>query len=357
MMARASQPAGDPRQAVPVADPRDVRPLVAGRPRGGSTLLIAGGMGIAGVALFLLLDSNRRATEVPAVRATAADRAAARSEPPPLYLPPAPAAAPVVLAPVAAEPVQTVPAPAGPPRIVYVPQPQPLPQMMPAPVQQSYTPPAPARGNSDAALVIDTTVADGSGDATGTATGPGAAPGTNGNGPANAFATLNSATTAAPGARARAAMLGGRATSVLQGTLLPAVLETALDSNRPGLARALISRDVRSFDGSRVLIPRGSRLTGEYRSDVAQGQNRALIVWTRLVRPDGAAIALGSPVADTLGRTGVRARVDSHFFTRFAGAILQSVLAVGVNLASRPNNDTLVVGLPGATLGGIGGGG
>jgi len=63
------------------------------------------------------------------------------------------------------------------------------------------------------------------------------------------------------------------------------VLETAFDSTRPGLARALVQSDVRGFDGSRVLIPRGSRLIGEYRSDVAPGQHRALVNWTRLIRP------------------------------------------------------------------------
>ena len=72
--------------------------------------------------------------------------------------------------------------------------------------------------------------------------------------------------TAVAGTRTRAGVLANRATTVAQGTLIPAVLETALDSTRPGLARAIVSRDVRGFDGSRVLIPRGSRLIGEYRS-------------------------------------------------------------------------------------------
>ena len=111
------------------------------------------------------------------------------------------------------------------------------------------------------------------------------------------------------------------------------MLETALDSTRPGFARAIVSRDVRGFDGSRVLIPRGSRLIGEYRSEVAPGQRRALVNWTRLIRPDGVTIAIGSPAGDPLGRGGIRARVNSHFFERFAGAILQSALDIGVNLA------------------------
>ena len=92
---------------------------------------------------------------------------------------------------------------------------------------------------------------------------------------------------------------------------------------------------MRGFDGSRVLIPRGSRLIGEYRSDVQPGQHRALVIWTRLIRPDGVTIAIGSPAADPLGRGGIRARSTRHFFERFAGAILQSALDIGVNLACR----------------------
>ena len=128
--------------------------------------------------------------------------------------------------------------------------------------------------------------------------------------------------------------------------MIPAVLETALDSTRPGFARAIVSRDVRGFDGSRVLIPRGSRLIGEYRSEAAPGQKRALVIWSRLIRPDGVTIAIASPAGDPLGRGGIRARVNSHFFERFAGAILQSALDIGVNLASTAGGGTVVV-LPG----------
>jgi type IV secretion system protein VirB10 len=105
---------------------------------------------------------------------------------------------------------------------------------------------------------------------------------------------------------------------------------------------------VRGFDGSRVLIPRGSRLIGEYRSEAAPGQRRALVNWTRLIRPDGVTIAIGSPAADPLGRGGIKAKVNTHFFERFAGAILQSALDVGINLASRAGSGTTVI-LPGTT--------
>ncbi|WP_241213225.1 TrbI/VirB10 family protein [Sphingomonas sp. ABOLE] len=149
------------------------------------------------------------------------------------------------------------------------------------------------------------------------------------------------------GARAGAGVLASRTLTVPQGTLIPAVLETALDSTLPGLARAVVSSDVRGFDGTKVLIPRGSRLIGEYAANVESGQNRMLVNWLRLIRPDGVTIAIGSPAADPVGRGGVRAQVNSHFFERFSGAILQSALDVGVNLASRSANSPVIVALPG----------
>lgn len=152
------------------------------------------------------------------------------------------------------------------------------------------------------------------------------------------------------GSRTSASYFRNPATTVPQGAVIQAVMETALDSNRPGFARAIVSRDVRSFDGSRVLIPRGSRLFGEYKADLAQGQNRAFVQWHTLTRPDGVQIAIDSPAADSLGRTGVRGKVDSHFFERFAGSILQSTLDIGVGLATRKVNDgTVIIGLPGST--------
>lgn len=152
------------------------------------------------------------------------------------------------------------------------------------------------------------------------------------------------------GPRAGATRLANPATTVPKGVVIQAVLETALDSNRPGFARAIVSRDVRGFDGSRILIPRGSRLVGEYKADLAQGQNRAFIQWQTLTRPDGVQIAVDSPAADPLGRAGVKGNVNSHFFERFAGAILQSALDIGVGIATRKVADgTVIVGLPGST--------
>ncbi|MCP5396175.1 MAG: TrbI/VirB10 family protein [Sphingomonadaceae bacterium] len=137
--------------------------------------------------------------------------------------------------------------------------------------------------------------------------------------------------------------------TIPKGTVIPAVLETALDSTRPGGVRALVQRNIYSFDGTRVLIQRGSRLIGEYDADLQPGQKRALIQWTRLVRPDGVIIALDSPASDPLGRAGVKGKVDSKFLQRFGGAVLQSVLDIGVNVASRKVTDGVIVALPGST--------
>ena len=137
--------------------------------------------------------------------------------------------------------------------------------------------------------------------------------------------------------------------TVPQGTIIPAVLETALDSTRPGALRALVQRDIHSFDGSRVLIPRGSRLYGTYEAGLERGQNRALIEWTRLIRPDGVTIALDSPASDPLGRAGIKGKVDGKFLLRFGGAILESVLDIGVGVAAREASDGVIVALPGST--------
>lgn len=152
------------------------------------------------------------------------------------------------------------------------------------------------------------------------------------------------------GERVLAARLANPSLTVPKGTVIPAVLESALDSTRSGAIRALVSRDMMGFDGTRVLIPRGSRLYGEYGADLNYGQNRALIRWTRLLRPDGVVINLDSPAADPLGRAGVKGRVNTHFLARFGEAILHSVLDIGVGLATRSvTDDAVILALPGST--------
>jgi type IV secretion system protein VirB10 len=140
---------------------------------------------------------------------------------------------------------------------------------------------------------------------------------------------------------------------VAQGTIIPAVLETAINSDLPGYARALVSRDVRSFDGSKVLVPRGSRLIGQYKSALQAGQSRALVVWNRLLRPDGTSIQLGSPATDDVGETGLAGKVNSHFFQRFGSAILLSVID-GLAGAIGGSGNTVVLGSVGGSSGAAG---
>lgn len=140
------------------------------------------------------------------------------------------------------------------------------------------------------------------------------------------------------GAPATAKAMVNPQTTVTQGTLIPAVLETAINTDVPGYVRAVVSQDVRSFDGTRVLVPRSSRLIGQYQSGVQGGQKRAYVIWTRLIRPDGASVALGSPAIGFDGTTGLEGKVNSHFFKRFGSAMLLSVVgglsAIGTGGAS-----------------------
>ena len=133
---------------------------------------------------------------------------------------------------------------------------------------------------------------------------------------------------------ASAQRLSDPANTVTQGTLIPAVLETAIDTDLPGYVRALVSQDVRSFDGSKVLIPRSSRLIGQYKSGLAAGQTRAYVVWSRLIRPDGVSVSLASPAVDFAGNSGLSGKVDGHFMKRFGSAVLLSVVGGVGALAS-----------------------
>jgi type IV secretion system protein VirB10 len=129
-------------------------------------------------------------------------------------------------------------------------------------------------------------------------------------------------------------------TTVTQGTMIPAVLETAINTDVPGFVRAVVSQDVRSFDGTRVLIPRSSRLIGQYQSGLQAGQKRAYVIWTRLIRPDGVSVALASPGTGFDGSGGLPGKVDTHFFQRFGSAMLLSVIG---GLASSGSGGTSYV--------------
>ena len=208
-------------------------------------------------------------------------------------------------------------------------------------------------GSSPGASTLPTgTIADPTGDAINAAGAAGAG------GVAAIGGARPSASAGLPGNEGFAARVGGAEVEVAtaqrltnldslvpQGAIIGAVLETALNSDLPGYARAIVTRDVLSFDGSQVLIPAGSRVIGQYNSGVAQGASRIFIVWSRLIRADGVSIALASPATDDLGRAGLRGKVNRHFLQRFGGAILLSVLTGGIQAAaaSVANGNTVVV--------------
>lgn len=118
---------------------------------------------------------------------------------------------------------------------------------------------------------------------------------------------------------------------VPEGTLIPGILETAIVSDLPGQIRAIVSQDVYSFDGRRVLIPTGTRLIGEYQSDIVRGQKRIFVIWTRMLRDDGVSVRLDSIGADSLGRSGLTGQVDNKFRERFGAAILLSIVGGGAS--------------------------
>lgn len=310
-----------------------IRPVVRLPRQGPSGWTIAILAGFAAVLLFFTLESRRQTQPQPTVREGLPSQPIFSPEPPPLYIPPPPAPAPSPQVEAQSTP-RLAPSPATKtePRPVPLPMPQPQVLYRPPPPPLPMSPPPQPRTSAGSALVIDTTAGP-----TGTASAGGAA-----SSPAASLPGVSSLW----GGRVRASALANRSDTVAQGTLIPAILETAFNSTSPGLARAIVSRNVRGFDGTKVLIPRGSRLIGEYGADVASGQKRALITWTRLIRPDGMTIALASPATDTLGRGGVEAHVNSHFFSRFLNAILRTTVDVGGAIATRAVTGPYVVALP-----------
>lgn len=299
----------------------DARPVVGRTVSNRGPWLFAGIIAAVAIGLFGALEARRQAVTSPSVLAPTGAQSGVISAPPELAIP--------------SDFADTQQLP--PPVAVAQPALVPVPQMRLEPsrprLQSAYSPALPSYNGPIA----------------GQAPLSPAMPASVYQAPASKAAVAPGEGDTAKAGRVSATRFVSPATTVPQGAVIQAVLETALDSNRPGFARAVVTRDVFSFDGSRVLIQRGSKLFGEYKADLATGQNRALIQWHRLTRPDGVIIDIDSPSADPLGRAGVKGKVNSHFLARFSGAILQSFLDVGVQLAARKaTGDTIILGLPGS---------
>jgi type IV secretion system protein TrbI len=123
---------------------------------------------------------------------------------------------------------------------------------------------------------------------------------------------------------------------VQAGNIIPASLITGIRSDLPGQITAQVTENVYdSPTGRFVLVPQGTRLIGIYDSQVASGQSRVLLVWTRLIMPNGRSVVLERlPGADTAGYSGLEDGVDNHWGTLFKAALLSTLLGVGSELGS-----------------------
>jgi type IV secretion system protein VirB10 len=143
-------------------------------------------------------------------------------------------------------------------------------------------------------------------------------------------------------ARLKPTVMDGEQASVLQnpdmviteGTMIPCVLQTAIDSTLPGLVTCVVPIDIRGSTGDVVLFDRGTKIVGQIQTGLLQGQNRVFVDWTRAETPDHVIVTLDSPGSDELGRAGLPGAVDNHFWERFGGALMLTLVQGGLDAAT-----------------------
>lgn len=111
-----------------------------------------------------------------------------------------------------------------------------------------------------------------------------------------------------------------------KGTSIPCGLKTGIDTTLPGFVICNVLNDVYSANGKVLLIERGATVFGEQQSQLKQGQERTFVVWTRIDNPSGIFADIDSPATDQMGYSGIAGYVDTHFFQRFGGAIMLSLI-------------------------------
>jgi len=134
---------------------------------------------------------------------------------------------------------------------------------------------------------------------------------------------------------------------VQAGAVIPAALITGIRSDLPGQVTAQVTENVYDSPSGRfLLIPQGSKLVGVYDSQISFGQDRVLLVWTRLLMPNGRSIVLErQPGADTQGFAGLEDEVDHHWSQLFMAAALSTVLGVGAELGATSGDSAIVTAL------------
>jgi len=123
-----------------------------------------------------------------------------------------------------------------------------------------------------------------------------------------------------------AGMLGNRNFILAKGSFIDCALQTRLDSTVPGMTSCVTTRHIYSDNGKVLLIDRGSTVTGEYQANLRQGMARIFVLWTRIKTPKGIVISLDSPGTDPLGGAGVPGYINFHFWQRFGGALMLSLV-------------------------------
>jgi len=135
--------------------------------------------------------------------------------------------------------------------------------------------------------------------------------------------------------------------TLMAGSIIPASLVTGLNSNLPGFVIGQVTENVYdTVTGRFLLIPQGTKVIGKYDSVVAFGQKRALVIWQRLIRPDGSSLVIDNlPATDEGGYAGLEDQVDYHTWSLLKGVALASLLGVGSQLTIGNNQSDLITAL------------
>lgn len=154
------------------------------------------------------------------------------------------------------------------------------------------------------------------------------------NDPARLSSRLNHQNTAV----SVASLLPNRDFLITKGTYIDCVLRTRIDSTVAGLTSCYLTKDVYSDNGVTRLLEKGSEVSGEYQANIQQGQARLFVLWDRVKTPFGVVVDLTSPASSSLGEGGLGGHVDNHFWQRFGGAMMLSLVDDFVGFASTGND-------------------
>jgi type IV secretion system protein VirB10 len=135
------------------------------------------------------------------------------------------------------------------------------------------------------------------------------------------------------GATAHATIMKHPSLTIPAGTVIPCILQTAINSQLAGFVDCTIPSEVRGATGTVTLLDRGTQIFGEIKSGLREGQSRLFILWIRARTPENVVVTFDSPAADELGRAGVSGYVNDHFWSRFGAALLYSLIDYGPQLA------------------------